>query len=303
MNKYIILLVLIAISCKGQIEKNNRSKKAKSEIIETANFKLIKAKNQRGLLILFPCFRCDAVNTLTEFKITEIGVKNDFSILAMNFNQHLYLTEIEKQELANPLTQIVRKYDLSEKNIFFGGFSSGGNVSLLMCDYLIENKNKIQPKGIFIVDSPIDLLGLYKTAQKNNKMNFSKTFTQESMWIKSFFDNTFGNPNTGIHKYEKYSPYTLETQNIENLKNLKNIKIRFYTEPDIKWWQENRNTDYKDLNAYYLKKLSDQIKTELENKNIDLIETKNQGYHANGKRHPHSWSIVNVNDLINWMLE
>ena len=303
MKKYIIILVLIAISCKGQSEKNNQTEKPKSEIIKTAEFELIKAENQKGLLILFPCFPCDAENTLSEFKITEISVKNDFSVLAMNFNQRLYLNQKEKQELAEQLTKIVREQNLSEENIFVGGFSSGGNVSLLICDYLKKNNSQIQPKGVFIVDSPIDLLGLYGTAEKNLKLNFSESSTQESTWLKNMFDKEFGNPSNGINNYVQKSPYTFETENIDNIKGLEKLKIRFYTEPDLKWWKEYAKNEYEDLNAFYIQKLSNKLKIEFGNRNIELINTKNRGYRANGERHPHSWSIVNEQDLVNWMLE
>jgi len=303
MKKYIIILALIAISCKGQSEKNNRTEKPKSEIIKTSEFELIKVENQKGLLILFPCFPCDAENTLSEFKIEEISVKNGFSVLAMNLNQHLYLNQKEKQELAEQLTKIVLEQNLSKKNIFIGGFSSGGNVSLLISNYLVKNESQIQPKGVFIVDSPIDFLGLYKTAEKNLKLNFSELSVQESTWIKNMFDKEFGNPTNGIDNYKQNSPYTFEKQNIDNLKYLEKLKIRFYTEPDIKWWIENRKNSFEDLNAFYIQKLSEKLKTEFGKNNVELINTENRGYRANGERHPHSWSIVDEKDLINWMLE
>jgi len=301
MQKYIIIIVLIAISCKGKSEKNNLTEKSKFEIIKTSEYELIKTKNQKGLLILFPCFPCDAENTLSEFKIAEMSIKNNFSVLAMNLNQRLYLNQKEKQELAKQLTDIIREQNLSKENIFVGGFSSGGNVSLLICDYLEKNKSQIQPKGVFIVDSPIDLLGLYRTAEKNLKLNFSESSIQESTWIKNMFDKKFGNPSDSIKSYEQNSPYTLKTENIDNLKGLKGLKIRFYTEPDLKWWKEYAKNEYEDLNAFYIQKLSDKLKTEFGNKNIELISTKNRGYRANGERHPHSWSIVNRKDLVNWI--
>ena len=291
------------MSCKGQNEKNNPIDKTTSEIIKTSEFELIKVRNQKGLLILFPCFPCDAENTLTEFKIAEISSKNGFSVLAMNLNERLYLNPKEKEELAVKLTGIVKEQNLTEKNIFIGGFSSGGNVSLIISDYLVKNKSQIQPKGVFIVDSPVDLVGLYKTAEKNLELNFSEPTVAESKWIKEMLDNEFGNPANGIANYELNSPFTLETQNIDNLKNLEKLKIRFYTEPDLKWWKEHAKNDYKDLNAYYIQKLSKKLKTEFGKNNVELIKTENRGYRENGERHPHSWSIINEKDLVNWMME
>ena len=298
MRKLIVILALAAFSCNGQGKTGNRP-----EIVSRPEFELIKADEQHGLLILFPCFPCDSQNTLSEFKISDYSLDKGFSILALNMNQRLFLTPDEKKKLAEQLETIISKYDLSIENIFMGGFSSGGNVSLLIANYLVEQQGAIRPKGVFVVDSPIDLLALYTTAQKNLKLQFSEASVQEATWIKSFFDKEFGNPEDSIANYEKHSPFTLQTQNIENLKHLKNLKIRFYTEPDVQWWQENRKNDYEDLNAYYLKELSHKLKTEWGNENIQLIETDKQGYRANGERHPHSWSIVDKDDLLNWMME
>ncbi|MGB1211083.1 MAG: hypothetical protein ACPG41_06645 [Lacinutrix venerupis] len=303
MQKYIIILILIVMSCKGHSKKNNQTDYLKSEIIKTSEYQLIKAEKQKGLLILFPCFPCDAENTLTEFKIADISVANNFSVLAMNLNQRLYLKPEEKQELSEQLTKIINEQQLNKNNIYIGGFSSGGNVSLLISDYLVKNKSLVKPKGVFIVDSPIDLLALYQTAEKNLELNYSERAIQESKWIKHMLDNEFGNPQNGISNYEKNAPFTFKTQNINNLKGLKKLKIRFYTEPDLKWWNNHAKNSYEDLNAFYIQKLSEQLKTTFGNKNIQLIKTKNKGYRANGERHPHSWSIVNEKDLVNWMLE
>ncbi|WP_301338810.1 hypothetical protein [Tenacibaculum mesophilum] len=35
---------------------------------------------------------------------------------------------------------------------------------------------------------------------------------------------------------------------------------------------------------------------------LSILPTTNKGYRANGERHPHSWAIVDKNDLINWIL-
>ena len=90
----------------------------------------------------------------------------------MNLNPHLFLKQSERHQLAEQLEKIILENNLSKENVFIGGFSSGGNVSLLISDYLVHIKSQVQPKGIFVVDSPIDLLALYKTAQKNLKLKF-----------------------------------------------------------------------------------------------------------------------------------
>ncbi|WP_111706242.1 hypothetical protein [Lutibacter citreus] len=159
----------------------------------------------------------------------------------------------------------------------------------------------INPKGVFIIDSPIDLLELHRAAKKNIDKNFSEVAVKESNWIINTLNKKLGNPKKGISNYEKYSVYTLESNYTKNLSKLKNTKIRLYTEPDKKWWKENRMADYEQTNAYQIKKLSESLKA-LNFKSVEYIPTKNKGYRANGKRHPHSWSIIDKDDLINWIL-
>ena len=304
MKKIILFILLTIVSCNEKNEKEKADKKASSNHVTTSNYELYKADDQKGLLILFPCYPCNAKNTLKELEIKDIGLENGFSVLAMNLNERLYLEDEEKELIAKNIVGIIEEQNLSKNNIFIGGFSSGGNISLLISSYLNRNNNKqIKLEGVFIVDSPVDLLGLYKVAQKNIDQNFSKPSVEESKWIIESLKQDFGDPENSISKFEMYSPYTFKTQNIENIKNLENLEIRFYTEPDLKWWKENAKNDYEDLNAFYIKELSKTLKARFKKSKIELIETKNSGYRKSGDRHPHSWSIVDETDLIKWMKE
>ena len=56
-----------------------------------------------------------------------------------------------------------------------------------------------------------------------------------------------------------------------------------------------------DTPAYYIQKLSESLKKR-DFTNVTYIPTENKGYRANGNRHPHSWSIVDKENLMNWIL-
>ncbi|UPQ80343.1 hypothetical protein M0M57_05765 [Flavobacterium azooxidireducens] len=172
-----ILSILMLFMISGCFSSDKESNKKTIAI----DYELVKAESQKALLILFPCFPCDAENTKTEFKIIDVAQKNNISVLMMNFNQHLYLEKEEKEKLAKQLNSILKEENLKSENIFIGGFSSGGNVSFLLSNYLIQTKNNIQPKGVFLVDSPIDLLELYKTSQKNiEKMSLQNLLKKQN---------------------------------------------------------------------------------------------------------------------------
>lgn len=307
MNKFlgILLIVITVYSCKKNVKtKTKNHTKIEYQEIRNDNYELSKpTENINRVLVLFGGFPESPEDIKREFKILELAKKNKLAVIYMNYNQKLWLTESEKQQLARHLQNIFQDNDLPRSHIYIGGFSSGGNVSLLISSYLTENKNfKLNPKGVFIADSPIDLVALYKSSEKNLIKDFSEVAVQESTWIIENLGKQLGNPNDDISKYQKYAVYTAELNSINNLRGLKNTKIRLYTEPDTIWWKENRKADYDQMNACYIKKLSESL-TYFGFSQVEYIPTNNKGYRDNGDRHPHSWSIINKEDLIKWIME
>lgn len=299
-----ILLLIILTSCTSkELRPTQVGDKKKAQNIVTKDYELIKPESKiNGLLILFGGFPEMAVNIKREFQISDMAKENGIAVMLMNFNRKLWLEEKEKRELSNLLTESISENNIPLSNIYIGGFSSGGNVSLLLANYLIESNATIKPKGVFIIDSPVDLFALYNCSKKNVERNFSVGSVQESKRTVSSFNDFFGNPENGMEKYKLYSPYIHTENTIENLASLKEVQIRMYTEPDTTWWKENRMNEYVDMNAYYIKKLASSLKEKFGQENIELIETKNKGRRANGFRHPHSWSIVDKEELIHWIL-
>jgi hypothetical protein len=307
MNKFLGVLSILAvlISCKN-------AKKKKSEIILKTEYQEITADNYelskpiegvKEVLVLFPAFPHKAEDTKREFEIIEIAKQNSIAVIFMNYNLKLWLEKEEKQKLAEQLQNIFIENKLPTNDVYIGGFSSGGNVTLLISSYLNENREfELIPKGVFIVDSPIDLVALYRSSEKNLERKFSEVSVTESTWIIETFEKQLGNPNDNISKYQEYATYTSETKNIENLKGLKSTKIRLYTEPDSIWWKENRMADFDQLNSYYIEKLSKDLKESGFNQ-VEYLPTENKGYRANGDRHPHSWSIIDKGELIKWITE
>ncbi len=298
-------LLLIIASCKVNKEKNTlKHQPTVYTEISHEFYELNKPDTKaKAVLVLFPGYPHTARETKQEFNILEIAKSKNIAVIFSNYNRKLWLEENEKSQLTQQLQQTFKDHQLPTDNIYFGGFSSGGNVALLISDYLTKNKNyQVAPKGVFIVDSPIDLSELYLAAEKNVKRNFSVVSVQEGKRLIATLGKNFGNPNKDISTYEKQSVFTSKTSNITNVSHLKNTKIRLYTEPDTIWWKENRMADYEQMNAYHIKKLSEKLK-DSGFQHAEYIPTQNKGYRANGQRHPHSWSIVDVEGLVEWILD
>jgi len=302
----LILFILTIVACnnsKSNRKKGNVEILKYTEIIEPA-YELHKPnKKATAVLVLFGGFPETIDDIKREFKILEIAKQHQVAVLFSSFNRKLWLQENEKLSLAKQLQEFFIQHELPTDNIYIGGFSSGGNVSLLISNFIVgSDQFNLNPKGVFIIDSPIDLAELYFSSEINIGNNFSEASIQESTYLLAILGKEFGNPKTAISNYEKYSAYTLKTSNIGNLKNLINTKLRLYTEPDTVWRKEQRMQDYEQMNAYHIKQLSKDLKAK-GFQQVEYIETSNKGYRANGEKHPHSWSIVDVDDLISWMLE
>ena len=305
MNRLLILSILFVFGAclpNKDVKQDEKKKNPKTTNFVSENYELIIPNKQDAFLILFPCFPCNAENTRTQFNIIEIASANNITVLLMNFNQHLWLSNSDKKDLEKIIMDAVNQYAIKIDNTYIGGFSSGGNVTLLLTDYLKLTESSIQPKGLFITDSPVDLLGLYESSQKAIKKNISVPAVQEASWIVEMFNLEFGTGDTSFTNYENKSPYFSKTNSTKNISNLNDLKIRLYSEPDTLWWKQNRQAEYEDMNAYHLEQLANDLGKLYGVEHVTYIETKNRGYRANGNRHPHSWAIIDEKDLVNWIL-
>lgn len=262
---------------------------------------LLPNAQQKGVLILFPGFLETPAVVKQDFDIEEPAKGARIAVALMQFNRRMWLEDEEKSKLATIINQMFEEHGLDKDNVYIGGFSSGGNIALLLSDYLVQSSSEVQPKGVFVIDSPVDLLALYENSQRNIARNFSPVSVQESQMIVQLLESSFGQLGNNINKYEAHSVYTGKTHNIDNLSSLENVSIRLYTEPDTVWWKQNRMYEYEDMNAYAIKQLSDDLNEH--GHPVEYIPTEHRGYRANGDRHPHAWFIVDVDDLIAWMLK
>lgn len=289
MNRILLILFTFLLTCQ-------KTKTTKND------FELFKVKNAEALLILFPGGGNTSKETKRDFKILRKAIENKVSVLLMDFNRHLWIDKNDAQNLEKSIIKIINENELQTDNIFIGGMSIGGTVSLSLANYLAEKNSKINPKGAFVVDSPIDLYGLYQSSQKDLlRTDFSEERLAEPKWIINYFEEEFSKDSLLIN-IQKYAPITLETKNTTNIDALKFKKLRFYTEPDTLWYKTNRQTDFESTNAYSLQKTIELLESK-NWKKATIIQTKNKGFRADGERNPHSWSIVNVDDLLKWILE
>lgn len=275
------------------------TKAATPREIHTANYDLIIPAEQKALLILFPSFGDRAADTRTESKIPDAAAKAGIAVMLMDFNAHILLSDGELTAMRHTIDSAITAYGLNGGNTFIGGFSAGGNVTMLLTkDLLAEPDPLLTVKGIFAVDAPLDLALLHTSNKRKLDRTTFPEHKGEAEWVVAYLDSVLGDPTIDSALYEARSPLLPTAASV---KPLAGLPVRLYTEPDTTWWRVNRGESYTDLNSFAFER----IHTALEaagNTRADLILTKDRGY-QHGQRHPHAWSIVDEQELVRWIQE
>jgi len=289
----ILIAAITAVSCQ---QANKPTNIAIS--VATPTYELEVPENAKAIMVLFSGYPHSMKQTATEFPVEEQALSSGFGLMRLAFNQHLWLSMLEQKQLKGMIDSTLTQYNLANHPLFIGGFSSGGNMALLLANYMKEQDPAVPIQGVFVVDAPVDLNILWNSA----KHKLAKDSTNiEGQMIHQQFTKSFGVGDSSRLKLQTFSPFSRGAEaSLDNLGNLKNVSLRFYTEPDTSWWQQNRGLGYKAMNSYPIGLLYQEAKRTGEY-DVRLITSTNKGYRANGDRHPHSWSIVDQDALIAWM--
>lgn len=219
----------------------------------------------------------------------------------MGTNKHIP----EHQFLDTIFKQVVKQYKIPKNKFAIGGFSGGGMVALTYTEKANKYNDStfIKPKAVFGVDPPLDYAHLWNHCKKDIERNFSEPAIQEGKWIMESYTKEFGgSPDEYRDNYIKYSIFSYSEKDGGNAKYLKSTPILLYTEPDVIWQMQNRQRDYYDMNCVDIAAMINLLQLQ-GNKNAQLILTINKGRRLNGMRHPHSWSIMNSQQCLDWILK
>jgi hypothetical protein len=255
-----------------------------------------------NILILLPGFYSNSKEIFQETKLPEKAYENNIATLVLTINVRLHLDSDSFDLINNMILDFSKRKNIKTKNIIFGGFSAGGSLALSYTEWM--NKKPIDniptPKAVFVIDPPVDFYNFWFIEQRLAERKCSEGMAREAQFFMNYFEENFGGtPNDFPNKYKNASPYSRLEKNGGNLIYLKNTAVRAYCEPDINYRLE-KCEDYYDLNAADLSAMINQLRL-LENDSAEFITTTNKGYRMNGKRNPHSWSILDDKECIEWI--
>ena len=207
------------------------------------------------------------------------------------------MDSLSQQSFGRILKDVTSRHKLIDQPFYLGGYSIGGS-----CILKYAEESDIKPNAVFAIDPPIDFEQMYNSSKRNLRLSVNTEPNGESVFLlKKIKEIMNGTPENAIANYQKISPYSFSDTSQTAIKKLLKVPLRIYTEPDIHWWMKERGMDYTSMNSTLHSAMINEL-NRLGNRNAKLIITLNKGYRKpDNNRHPHSWSIVDNDELIKWL--
>ena len=255
-----------------------------------------------GYLFLIPGFGETAENVLQQTDLPKKLAQNRILTIIPTFQDGVLsfgVDSLSQQTFDKILKDVTSKHKLIDQKFYIGGFSIGGSCAIKYA----ENAT-IKPTAVFTIDPPLDFERFYNSAKRDIRLSKNNDANQENVYmIDRLEKETGGNPKTNLTEYYSLSPYSFSDTTQTAIKKLINLPLRIYTEPDINWWLKERSADFTSMNSTEGSAMINEL-NRLGNQDAELITTQNKGYRKpDNRRHPHSWSIVENDELIKWLLK
>lgn len=273
--------------------------------LENAGYTLLMPGEEPDGVIIFFNSNRNPLAYIEEPNLEYYATKKNLAVLYVTTGNRLefLFSDSMYKKLDNFILKALNEFNLPKQNLFFAGMSLAGTRAIKFALYSLmkENSNRIIPKAIAVCDSPLDFVRFWKEAVKARNFKFNPLAANEGAWVSGYLENNLGGTaDENLSAYIDYSPYSYSGNN-DKLKYLIDVPIRAYTEPDVLWWMKNRRKDFYGMNSIDLAAFVNELNIR-GNESATLITSSDKGYLPDGTRHPHSWSIVDNNELINWFL-
>lgn len=308
MNKLILFLTLLfytLISNGQRIERVYLNSKD-----STSNMYIVvhpPTQPYKGFAFLIPGMFQKASDVLIQTELPAYAAQQGILTIIPTFKtgiSSLGLDSATQASFLELLNHVTNTYKLNGLNFYLGGFSIGGTCAIKYSELALSNNYPVKPSAVFAIDSPLDFERMYNSSLRETRLPNSCEFClEESNYLLKRCRQEFGgSPLDNLPAYYSKSPYSFNDTTQHAIKPLVNLPIRLYTEPDILWWMKE-GVDYSLMNSFDFAAMVNELKR-MGNKNAELMITTAKGYRKpDNTQHPHSWSIVDPEDLVKWLLK
>ena len=303
-----LLLALNMLSCKNQddaiqLQKINKITLEASDQMY-GYYMYVKPPNEQidAIMLLLPGFGQKSEAIFQETKLHSIAAQHNILTIGFAGRTKMYADTLVQEKINTVLRDVIHRFQLNKTPLIIGGYSAGGSIGLRYAELCHEfpDQYPLVPKAVFMADAPIELFKIYELAELNFHNKYSEVSVQEAIWLMKIFNEEYGAPMDNKKIYAQLSPMCMDKSLSQNEIYLKDVAVRAYHDVDIAWRLKNRNQAVEHLNFTFTSELINRLLL-LGNDRAEFIQTFETGYRSNGDRHPHSWSIIDEEECIQWI--
>lgn len=259
-----------------------------------------------GVLILIPGMGETPENAFLQTGIPVQAARQQLLTIIPTFRTgvtSLGFDDATQQSFLQLLDEVMKREHLSGVSLYVGGMSIGGTCAVKFAELAVKHNYAYKPAAVFAIDPPLDFQRFYNMAKRNMRLTKNGSYNTEDVYITGRLEQALGgSPEEVREKYFAISPYSFDDTTQSAIKNLTHMPLMLITEPDVQWWLKERGSDYSKMNAFDCAAMINELRR-LGNNRAILVTTKEKGYRQpDHKRHPHSWSIADPGQVINWLL-
>ncbi|MCA1763852.1 MAG: hypothetical protein LC664_12795 [Flavobacteriales bacterium] len=308
----LISTIVIASCAEQEFEKIRISETDNSELYindgeRTALYYLKSVPRARpiGAVVIFPSAGETVEELIEQVDIPQMADESDVLTIIPSINWGTESRNAEIEMLNKIFDEVVSQHKVPRENFVLGGLSNGGMISLAYAQRAVAEPDDtfLTPGGVFGLDVPLDKAHMYAYCQREIERGFSDIGVSEARWMLKRFNQTYGgSPNEFPERYVEASIYSYGAENGGNAQYLKNIPIRMYTDLDVEWLLNERRRDLYDWNGTDIVAMVNDLRM-MGNPDANVIVSSGKGERLDGRRHPHSWSIMDNRDCMDWVLK
>ncbi len=300
------LLCLLEIVCflfSCEVKKNNQVTQSIEKLDNEGHYYLTLSPEvkTKGLLLI-PCGFNTPEQILEETDLPFKACQEGYTVV-IPFLHSATIPDsafIFQNRLSALIPQLVTKYKIPPGRFIIGGQSWAGHQSIYYAERSFQVTQLIRPDLVFAVDPPLDMQRLYNEYKRVVGTDTIYKAAPEAGMVLNLLQATFsGTPEEESTAYAYGSSYTRTLKKGGNAQYLLTVPVRLYSDPDIIWYLHETNTPIEWTNTADATTFVNELRI-LGNNRAEYVSCLGRGRRPDGRRHPHSFSMLDAGEFLNW---
>lgn len=207
-----------------------------------------------------------------------------------------------QNRLSALIPQLVTKYKIPPGRFIIGGQSWAGHQAIYYAEKSFQPAftRLIRPDLVFAVDPPLDMQRLYNEYKRVVGTDTIYKAAPEASMVLNLLQATFGgSPEEKRTAYAYSSSYTRTLKKGGNAQYLLTVPVRLYSDPDIDWYLRETHTPIEWTNTADATTFVNELRL-LGNNWAEYVSCLGKGRRPDGRRHPHSFSMLDADEFLHW---